>query len=91
MVVFFSGVSYNFAMHWKVILILLGGCLFLVSGAGFLFVKIALRPKDNSDLDDYHFEFENQYPQLARYERWTRITFIGVVVGMLLLFMALVL
>ena len=67
-------------------LILLGGCLFLISGAGFLFAKIALRPKKDSDLDDYHFEFEDHHPQLARYEYWSRITFIGVVIGMLLLF-----
>ncbi|MBL7215583.1 MAG: hypothetical protein ISS71_07885 [Phycisphaerae bacterium] len=77
-------------MHWKVILILLGGCLFLISGAGFLFVKIVLRPKADSDLDDYHFEFEDHHPQLARYQRWSRITFIGVVLSMLMLFASMV-
>lgn len=76
-------------MHWKVILILLGGGLFLISGAGFLFVKIVLRPKADSDLDDYHFEFEDRHPQLARYEFWSRITFVGVILGMLLLFAAM--
>ena len=78
-------------MHWKIVLILLGGCLFLISGAGFLFVKIALRPENNSDLDDYHFEFEDHHPQLARYEKWSRITFVGTVTGMLLLFLSAVL
>ena len=68
-----------------------GGCLFLISGAGFLLVKIVLRPKDNSDLDNYHFEFEDQHPQLARYERWSRITFVGTITGMLLLFLSVVL
>ena len=78
-------------MHWKIVIILLGGCLFLISGTGFLFVKIALRPKEDSDLDNYHFEFEDHYPQLARYERWSRITFVGVVIGMLLLFLTIML
>jgi lysylphosphatidylglycerol synthetase-like protein (DUF2156 family) len=77
-------------MHWKIIAILLGGCLFLVSGMAFLCVKIFLRPKADSDLDDWHFEFEDRHPQLARYEFWSRITFAGVVIGMLLLFAALV-
>ena len=78
-------------MYWKVVLILLGGCLFLVSGTAFLCVKIFLRLKDDGDLDDYHFEFEDHHPQLARYEHWSRMTFIGVVIGMLMLFAALAL
>ncbi len=76
-------------MHWKVAFILFSGVLFLTSSAGFLFVKIALHPKNDSDLDSYHFEFEDHHPQLARYERWSRITFSGVVIGMLLLFLTL--
>jgi hypothetical protein len=78
-------------MHWKVALILLGGCLFLISGAGFLYVKLFLRPKDDSDLDDWHYEFEDRHPELARYEKWSRMMFIGVVIGMLMLFAALAL
>lgn len=69
-------------------MILLGGCLFMVSGAAFLCVKIFMRPKDG-DLDNYHFEFEEHHPQLARYERWSQITFAGAVIGMLLLFASL--
>ena len=72
-------------------MILLRGCLFLISGTGFIFVKIALRPKEDSDLDDYHFEFEDHHPQMARYNRWSRITFIGTITGMLLLFLSVAL
>ena len=72
-------------------MILIGGCLFLISGAGFLFVKIALRPKDDGNLDAYYYEFENSCPQLTRYEKWSRITFIGTITGMLLLFLSAVL
>ena len=78
------------AMHWKIAFILFSGVLFLTSSAGFLFVKITLRPKDDSDLDSYHFEFEDHHPQLARYEKWSRIMFIGIVVSMLMLFTVMV-
>ena len=78
-------------MHWKIVLILFAGGLFLISGAGFLFVKIALRPRDDDDLDSYHFEFEDHHPQLARYNRWSRITFTAIVIAMLLLFLSAVL
>lgn len=77
-------------MHWKIVLILFSGTLFLTSATGFLFVKIGLRPKDDSDLDSYHFEFEDHHPQLARYEKWSRIMFIGIVVSMLMLFTVMV-
>ena len=63
----------------------------MVSGAGFLFVKIVLRPRDDDDLDSYHFEFEDQHPQLARYNRWSRITFTAIVIAMLLLYLSAVL
>ena len=78
-------------MQWKIGLILAAGTLFCVSAVGYLIVKIALRPKDNSDLDDYHYEFEDHCPDLARYEKWSRITFIGAIAGMLALFLAAVL
>ena len=51
-----------------------------------MYVKIVLRPKDDSDLDEYHYEFEDRHPQLARYEKWGRMAFIGVIIGMLMLF-----
>jgi hypothetical protein len=64
--------------------------LFLISIAAHIFVKIRLRPKDNSDLNDYYYEFEDQHPDYANYLKWSRITFAGAVVGVLLLFIALV-
>ncbi|MHC4553356.1 MAG: hypothetical protein ACYSUT_11435 [Planctomycetota bacterium] len=78
-------------MHWKITLILAAGTLFCISAAGYIFVKIALRPKDGSDLDEYHYELEDHCPELARYEKWSRITFVGTITGMLLLFLAAVL
>ena len=62
--------------------------MLLVSIAGHIYVKLKLKPTD--DLDDYHYEFEDSHPGLARYEKWCRITFTGVIVGMLGMFLAIV-
>ncbi|NLK42058.1 MAG: hypothetical protein GX298_08410 [Planctomycetes bacterium] len=78
-------------MHLKVIMILVGGVLFLVSTAGYIYAKLRLRPDKRSDLDAYYYEFEDQHPDLARYNRWCRITWGGIIAAMLLLFLSLVL
>jgi len=72
------------------ILYIISGPLFLISLAAHLYVKLRLRPKDNSDLDDYYHEFEDQHPGYARYTKWSRITFSAVVIAVLLLFIAAV-
>lgn len=72
------------------VLYIIAGPLFLISIVAHLYVKIRLRPKENSDLDDYYYEFEDQHPDLARYTKWSRITFVAATTGALLLFIALV-
>jgi len=72
------------------VLYIIAGPLFLVSFAAHLYVKVRLRPKEDSDLDDYYHEFEDQHPGLARYAKWSRITFIGTAVAVLLMFIATV-
>ena len=69
------------------VLYIIAGPLFLISIAAHFYVKLRLRP-DDSDLDDYYHEFEDQQPGYARYERWSRITLAGAAVSMLLLFVA---
>ena len=73
-----------------ILLYIIAGPLFLISIAAYFYVKIRLRPKENSDLDDYYYEFEEQHPGYANYLKWSKITFIGAVVGALLLFVAAV-
>ncbi|MHC4117005.1 MAG: hypothetical protein ACYSWO_05815 [Planctomycetota bacterium] len=68
-------------------LYIIAGMLFLISVAGHFYVKIRLRP-DDSELDDYYHEFEDQAPGYARYDKWMRITSIGIAASMLLLFVA---
>jgi len=72
------------------ILYIISGPLFLISLAAHLYVKLRLRPKDDSDLDDYYHEFEDQHPDYARYTKWSRITFSAAVIAVLLLFIAAV-
>lgn len=72
------------------ILYIIGGPLFLISLAAHLYVRIRLRPKEGSDLDDYYYEFEHQHPDYARYTKWSKITFTAAAVAVLLLFLAAV-
>ncbi len=72
------------------ILYIIAGPLFLTSLAGYIYVKLRLQPKEDSDLDDYYYEFEDLHPALAKYTRWSKITFTSAVIAALLLFIALV-
>lgn len=72
------------------ILYIIAGPLFLISLAAHIYVKWRLRPKDDSDLDDYYYEFEDQHPAYARYIKWSRITFAAACLAVLLLFLAAV-
>ena len=47
--------------------------------------------KDGGDLDSCHYEFEDDCPDLGRYHKWSRLTFLGTVIGMLLIFLTAVL
>ena len=67
-----------------------GGFLFLASAAAHLYVRVRLRPRDNSDLDDYYHEFEDQHPEYARYTKWLQITLGGAALGLLLMFLGAV-
>lgn len=64
--------------------------LFIISIVAHIYVKLCLRPKDDSDFDDYYHEFEDQHPDLAKYTKWSRITFTAAVISALVLFLALV-
>ncbi|UCG48978.1 MAG: hypothetical protein JSU94_04180 [Phycisphaerales bacterium] len=72
------------------IIYIIAAPLFLISIVGYFIVRLRLRPRDHSDLDDYYHEFEDQHPDYARYLKWSRITFVGAALGALLLFLGLV-
>jgi len=71
------------------ILFAIAGPLFLISVAAHIYVRIRLRPKEGSDLDEYYYEFEDQHPQYAQYTRWLKATSTAIAISVLLLFTAL--
>ena len=70
-----------------VLLCIIGGTLFLVSVAAHFYIRLRLRPKDE-DLEDVYYEFEDQQPDVIRFEKWSRITFTAATIGILLFFIA---
>lgn len=77
-------------MPIKAGIILFAGSLFIASAVAHIYAKVRLRPRDDSDLDNYYHEFEDQHPGLARYNAWCRVTLTGVIIAMLLMFLAIV-
>lgn len=69
------------------VLYIVAGPLFLISIAAHFYVKLRLRPKED---EDCYYEFEDRQPDIARYARWSRITFAAATVAVLLLFVATV-
>ena len=73
------------------ILYIIAGPLFLISITAHFYVKLRLHPKEDPDLDeDYYYEFEDQQPDVARYNKWSRITFAAATISVLLLFIAMI-
>ena len=70
-----------------VVLYIIAGPLFMVSITAHFYVRLRLRP-DDAELDNYYHEFEDQQPGYARYAKWSRITFLGATLSVLLLFVA---
>lgn len=73
------------------LLYIAGGLLFLLSVGAHFYVRARLRPGEDSGLDDYYYEFEDEHPEYARYTKWLGITLSGAALGVLLLFVGVVL
>ena len=67
-----------------------GGFLFTGSLAAHVYTRIWLRPSEDSDLEDYYHEFEDEHPEYARYSQWLSVTMAGATLGVLLLFLGVV-
>lgn len=72
------------------VLYIVAGPLFLISIAAHFYVKLRLRPKEDPDSEDDYYEFEDLRPEVARYARWSKVTFAAAAVAVLLLFVAMV-
>ena len=76
-------------MDLSLIMLLIAGPLFLVSIVANIFVKITMRPKQDSDFDDYYYEVEDQHPGYAKYKKYSQITYTTAIIAVLLLFTAM--
>jgi len=73
------------------ILYIIAGPLFIISITAHFYVKFRMRPKQDLDSqDEYYDEFEDQQSDVARYNKWSKITFTAATVGVLLLFIAMI-
>jgi hypothetical protein len=75
----------------KIILLSIGSLLFIVSTAAHIYVKLKLRPKQDSDFDEIYWEFEDTDPGFSRYDKLSQITFTGMVFGTIVLLVAVIL
>jgi hypothetical protein len=71
----------------KLLLGITGLVVFAAGAAGWLIVRIFLRP-DADELDEYYWEFEDRHPRYAAYQKWSGIAFGAAAAGLLLLFAA---
>ena len=69
-----------------IFLMLLDGLILVAAIAAYIIVRICMKPKQDSDLDDYYYEFEDQHPGLARYQKWSQYTFTTAIVAALIFF-----
>ena len=74
----------------KIILLSIGSLLFIVSTVAHIYVKLKLRPKQDSDFDKIYWEFEDTHEGFSRYDKLSQITFAGAVIGAILLFLAVI-
>ncbi len=72
----------------NVILYIIAGPLFLVSFSAYLYLAHKLKAGYDADLDDYYHEVEDRHPGLAKYNKWSRISFAVAALSALLLFIA---
>jgi hypothetical protein len=70
---------------------ILGGFLILGALVAHIYARVKLRPRNESDLDEVYYEFEDQDPEYARYSRWLKATTAMGALGMLLMFAAVAL
>ncbi len=74
----------------KPIIILIAGPLFLLAISVHLYIKLKMHKQYDSDLDDYYYEVEDHHPAIAKYEKWSKITFSAATIAALLMFLMLV-
>lgn len=80
--------GFTLGRFMEAILYIVAGVMLMASVAAHFYVRVRLKPGDD-ELDDYYYELEESHPGYARYGKWLRITFGGIALGVLLLFVAM--
>jgi len=74
----------------KAIIVLIAGPMFLLAISAHMYIKLVMRKQYDNDLDDYYYEVEDHHPAIAKYEKWSKITFSAAVIAALLMFLMVV-
>jgi len=74
----------------KGLISIIAGLLFLISFSAYIYIRLKIR-NVSQDIDDIYYEFEDQDPTLAKYNRFSKITFALASISVLMLFLALIL
>ena len=75
----------------KIVLLSVGSLLFIVSVIAHIYIKLKLRPKQDSDFDEIYWEFEDTHAGFSRYDKLSQITFTAMVFGAIILLIAVIL
>lgn len=70
------------------VIYIIAGPMFVVSFGSYLYLSRKLKKEYDPDLDDYYYEVEDRHPALAKYNKWSKITFAIAALSVLLLFIA---
>jgi hypothetical protein len=84
---------FPYDLHMRALIIAIytaGGFLFLGSVILYIYTRVRLYPRNDPDLENCYYEFEESHPAYARYLKWSRISMVGATMGALLLFLGMV-
>ena len=75
----------------KKAIVIIGMLVLMVSALGNVYVRLKMKPREGEGDEDVYWEFEEVEPGYAAYLKWSRITFAGIVLGVLSLFAGMML
>ena len=69
-----------------IILYLIAGPLFIISLIAHIYIKITMRPQPKDDLEEFYYE--EFHEGRDKYSKLTKLTFAGIALSILLIFIA---
>lgn len=71
----------------RAVIFLIAGPVFILASVAHIIIRLKMR-NNLGDLDEYYWEFEDQHPDYARYQKYSTISFIAAAVSALAIFLA---